>query len=51
MLCDRYSSFPPLQKANKVLQGGRVLAFYRIAPCLKNDKYLDIRDVYIQFLC
>ena len=35
MLCGRYFGFPPLhKKANKVLQRWRVLAFYRIAPCL-----------------
>ena len=32
---ETYFSFPPwLKKANKVLQGWRVLAFYRIVPCL-----------------
>ena len=36
MLADRYFGFPPLhKKANKELQRWRVLAFYRIAPCLK----------------
>ena len=35
ILCDRYSGFPSLhRKVNKVLQGGRALAFYRITPCL-----------------
>ena len=37
MLCDRYSGFPPLHREpTKCLKGGRVLAFYRIAPCLKS---------------
>ena len=30
--------FPPLCKANKVLQRGQALAFYRIAPCLSRKK-------------
>ena len=39
MLCNHYSGFPPLhRKANKVLQVGRVLAFYRIAPCLSKRR-------------
>ena len=39
MLCGRYFGFPPLhKKVNKVLQRWRVLAFYRIAPCLRTNE-------------
>ena len=39
MLADRYFGFPPLhEKANKVLQRWRVLAFHRIASCLRAIK-------------
>ena len=34
MLCDRYSGFPPLHREPTKCLKGRVLAFYRIAPCL-----------------
>ena len=39
MLADRYFGFPPLyEKANKVLQRWRILAFYGIASCLRANK-------------
>ena len=36
MLCDSYSGFPPLHRKPPKCFKGRVLAFYRITPCLRS---------------
>ena len=44
MLCDRYSGFPPLhRKPTNGASRGRVLAFYRIAPCLSCISVLRVK--------
>ena len=57
LLCDRYFGFSLMhKKANNLLQTWRVIAFYRIAPCLTYyaifvflvlDRNLLAMDVYV----
>ena len=42
MFTDHYFGFPPLlKKGNKVLQRWRVIAFYRIASCLRQSEHTE----------
>ena len=53
MLCDRYFGFHHCTGSQQSASRGRVLAFYRIAPCLTgegqgillNDDILNVREL------